>query len=85
MRGDEISPKYVFDKKYSIFLPNRDNWLTKNVRYHLFHRWVKAPWSRPDGSYSIYSQRTNQVYNPVRYVYNCISGRSISAPALKPY
>jgi len=65
MRGDKTSPKYVFDKNYTVFLPSRDNWLTQNVRLTddiiCFTDGSKHPGLGQTGA-SIYNQTTNQVY-----------------------
>jgi len=65
MRGDKISPKYVFDKNYTVFLPSRDNWSTQNVRLTddiiCFTDGSKHPGLGQTGA-SVYNQTTNKVY-----------------------
>ena len=65
MRGDKISPKYVFDKNYTVFLPSRNNWLTQNVRLTddiiCFTHGSKHPGLGQTGA-CIYNQTTNQMY-----------------------
>jgi len=72
MRGDKISPKYIFDKNYTAFLPSRDNWLTHNVKLTddiiCFTDGSKHPGLGLMGA-SVYNQNNkSNVYVPVRYV-----------------
>ena len=60
---EQMTPKYVFDKNYTVFLPSRENWLTQNIRLTddiiCFTHGSKHPGLGQMGA-NIYNQTTHQ-------------------------